>query len=83
LERHIVAGVTEDRYAVEFFDMTGNTRRRRDAARGLFRLPRQRTDRRVASSANKRSACSRGTPKLVYALSTRAPAGPTVKFRLA
>lgn len=25
VERHVVAGVTEDGYSVEFFDMTGNT----------------------------------------------------------
>ena len=25
VERHVVAGMTEDGYSVEFFDMTGNT----------------------------------------------------------
>ena len=25
VERHVVSGVTEDGYSVEFFDMTGNT----------------------------------------------------------
>ena len=44
VERHAVAGVSEDGYSVEFFDMTGNTVAVITLPAGALRMPTQ-TDR--------------------------------------
>ena len=39
VERHVVAGVSEEGYSVEFFDMTGNTVAVVTVAASALRLP--------------------------------------------
>ena len=39
VERHVVPGVTEEGYSVEFFDMTGNTVALVTVPAGALRLP--------------------------------------------
>jgi hypothetical protein len=39
VERHVVAGVAEDGYSVEFFDMTGNTVAVETLPASALRLP--------------------------------------------
>jgi len=39
VERHVVPGVTEEGYSVEFFDMTGNTVAVVTVPAGALRLP--------------------------------------------
>jgi hypothetical protein len=39
VERHVVAGVADDGYSVEFFDMTGNTVAVVTVAASALRLP--------------------------------------------